>query len=137
MRAGSGPRVGRRRSTTQDHITDVALDLFAARGFDEDSVDDVELIRLALLRHAVPFELQTVDEEAPFRASIAQEPDLVLCDYSLPSFSPAARRRKRSRLASANRLSRGKSTSIRTSPGSMSRSPRSRWSPRRPVHASS
>jgi mycofactocin system transcriptional regulator len=34
-------RVGRRRSTTQDHITDVALELFAARGFDEVSVDDV------------------------------------------------------------------------------------------------
>jgi mycofactocin system transcriptional regulator len=33
--------VGRRRSTTQDHITDVALDLFARRGFDEVSVDDV------------------------------------------------------------------------------------------------
>jgi mycofactocin system transcriptional regulator len=33
--------VGRRRSTTQDHITDVALELFAARGFDEVSVDDV------------------------------------------------------------------------------------------------
>jgi mycofactocin system transcriptional regulator len=33
--------VGRRRSTTQDHITDVALDLFASRGFDEVSVDDV------------------------------------------------------------------------------------------------
>ena len=34
-------RLGRRRSTTQDHITDVALDLFASRGFDEVSVDDV------------------------------------------------------------------------------------------------
>ena len=34
-------RVGRRPSTTQDHITAVALDLFAARGFDEVSVDDV------------------------------------------------------------------------------------------------
>ena len=34
-------RVGRRRSTTRDHITDVALDLFASRGFDEVSVDDV------------------------------------------------------------------------------------------------
>ena len=33
--------MGRRRSTTQDHITDVALDLFASRGFDEVSVDDV------------------------------------------------------------------------------------------------
>lgn len=34
-------RVGRRRSTTQDHITDVALDLFVNRGFDDVSVDDV------------------------------------------------------------------------------------------------
>ncbi|TPG34328.1 mycofactocin system transcriptional regulator [Mycolicibacterium hodleri] len=35
------PRVGRRRSTTGDHITSVALELFARRGFDEVSVDDV------------------------------------------------------------------------------------------------
>lgn len=41
MRQASGPRVGRRPSTTQDHITDVALALFASRGFDEVSVDDV------------------------------------------------------------------------------------------------
>jgi mycofactocin system transcriptional regulator len=34
-------RVGRRRSTTGDHITSVALELFADRGFDEVSVDDV------------------------------------------------------------------------------------------------
>jgi len=34
-------RVGRRRTTTQDHIADVALDLFATHGFDEVSVDDV------------------------------------------------------------------------------------------------
>jgi mycofactocin system transcriptional regulator len=34
-------RVGRRRSTTQDHITSVALDLFAERGFEDVSVDDV------------------------------------------------------------------------------------------------
>jgi TetR/AcrR family transcriptional regulator, regulator of mycofactocin system len=34
-------RVGRRRSTTGDHITSVALELFAERGFDEVSVDDV------------------------------------------------------------------------------------------------
>lgn len=34
-------RVGRRRSTTPLHITDVAIDLFAARGFAEVSVDDV------------------------------------------------------------------------------------------------
>ena len=35
------PRVGRRRSTTRDHIANVALELFAHRGFDEVSVDDV------------------------------------------------------------------------------------------------
>ncbi|EUA14695.1 bacterial regulatory s, tetR family protein [Mycobacterium kansasii 732] len=34
-------RVGRRRSTTKHHITDVAIELFAARGFGEVSVDDV------------------------------------------------------------------------------------------------
>jgi TetR/AcrR family transcriptional regulator, regulator of mycofactocin system len=34
-------RLGRRRSTTPDHITDVAIDLFTARGFTEVSVDDV------------------------------------------------------------------------------------------------
>ncbi|KAA8963644.1 MAG: mycofactocin system transcriptional regulator [Mycobacterium sp.] len=34
-------RVGRRRATTPHHITDVALELFAARGFTEVSVDDV------------------------------------------------------------------------------------------------
>lgn len=34
-------RVGRRRSTTPHHISNVAIDLFAARGFDEVSVDDV------------------------------------------------------------------------------------------------
>jgi mycofactocin system transcriptional regulator len=39
--AAVGPRVGRRRSTTPHHITDVAIDLFAAHGFGEVSVDDV------------------------------------------------------------------------------------------------
>ncbi|UUO04167.1 mycofactocin system transcriptional regulator [Mycolicibacterium novocastrense] len=34
-------RVGRRRSTTWDHISNVAIDLFAARGFDDVSVDDI------------------------------------------------------------------------------------------------
>ncbi|WP_102141836.1 mycofactocin system transcriptional regulator [Mycobacterium hubeiense] len=41
MRPVSTHRVGRRRSTTWDHISNVAIDLFAARGFDEVSVDDV------------------------------------------------------------------------------------------------
>lgn len=34
-------QVGRRRSTTGDHITNVALDLFSAYGFGQVSVDDV------------------------------------------------------------------------------------------------
>ena len=34
-------RVGRRRSTSWEHISNVAIDLFAARGFDDVSVDDV------------------------------------------------------------------------------------------------
>jgi mycofactocin system transcriptional regulator len=34
-------RVGRRRSTSWDHISNVAIELFAARGFDDVSVDDV------------------------------------------------------------------------------------------------
>ncbi len=41
MRQEPEPRVGRRRSTTPHHITGVALDLFADRGFDAVSVDDV------------------------------------------------------------------------------------------------
>ena len=41
MRQVSEHRVGRRRSTTTDHISNVAIDLFAATGFDEVSVDDV------------------------------------------------------------------------------------------------
>jgi len=41
MRQEPQHRVGRRRSTTRDHLSNVAIDLFAARGFDEVSVDDV------------------------------------------------------------------------------------------------
>jgi len=35
------PRLGRKRSTTRDHIADIAIDLFSARGFDAVNVDDV------------------------------------------------------------------------------------------------
>jgi mycofactocin system transcriptional regulator len=41
MKPVSQQRVGRRRSTTTDHISNVAIDLFTAKGFDEVSVDDV------------------------------------------------------------------------------------------------
>lgn len=35
------PPLGRKRSTTRDHIANVAIDLFSARGFDAVNVDDV------------------------------------------------------------------------------------------------
>src|SRR4029078_37256 len=41
MRSSSEHRGGRRRSTTWDHLSNVAIDLFVARGFDAVSVDDV------------------------------------------------------------------------------------------------
>ncbi|GAC1400045.1 MAG: mycofactocin system transcriptional regulator [Mycobacterium sp.] len=41
MRPVSEHRVGRRRSTTWDHISNVAIDLFADGSFEEVSVDDV------------------------------------------------------------------------------------------------
>jgi mycofactocin system transcriptional regulator len=41
MRPVSQHRVGRRRSTTWDHISNVAIDMFAARGFEKVSVEDV------------------------------------------------------------------------------------------------
>ena len=41
MQPDSQHRVGRRRSTSWDHISNVAIELFAARGFDDVSVDDV------------------------------------------------------------------------------------------------
>ena len=41
MRPDSEHRVGRRRSTTWAQLSNVAIDLFATRGFDEVSVDDV------------------------------------------------------------------------------------------------
>lgn len=39
--SSSRPGVGRRRSTTPHHITDVAIDLFTAHGFNAVSVEDV------------------------------------------------------------------------------------------------
>ena len=41
MQPDSQHRVGRRRSTSWEHISNMAIDLFAARGFDDVSVDDV------------------------------------------------------------------------------------------------
>src|SRR5271156_3411494 len=54
----SQPRVGRRRSTTPAHITDVAIDLFTARGFAEVRVDNVAqapvMVSRTLFRYYAP-----------------------------------------------------------------------------------
>lgn len=58
----------------------------------EDNQDDVDLLRLALQR-ADPgrrYELLRVDDATSFAAALASPWDAVLCDYSMPRFSPYA-----------------------------------------------
>ncbi|GAA4406347.1 ATP-binding response regulator [Quisquiliibacterium transsilvanicum] len=54
----------------------------------EDSADDVELLRLALLRHGMRFTLRSALDEQGFLVALSDPVDAVLCDYSLPAFSP-------------------------------------------------
>ncbi|WP_409430340.1 mycofactocin system transcriptional regulator [Mycobacterium sp. SMC-16] len=71
-------RVGRRRSTTRDHITHVALELFATRGFDDVSVDDVAhaagISRRTLFRY---FSSKNAIPWADFDASLTDLRDLL------------------------------------------------------------
>jgi mycofactocin system transcriptional regulator len=71
-------RVGRRRSTTRDHITHVALELFATRGFDDVSVDDVAhaagISRRTLFRY---FSSKNAIPWADFDASLTNLRDLL------------------------------------------------------------
>jgi len=71
-------RAGRRPSTTQDHITDVALELFASQGFDEVSVDDVAaaagISRRTLFRY---FSSKNAIPWADFDAHLDQLRDLL------------------------------------------------------------
>ncbi len=71
-------RVGRRRSTTPHHITDVAIELFAAHGFAGVSVDDVAqaagiarrtLFRYYASKNAIPW--------GDFNTHLAQLQDLL------------------------------------------------------------
>jgi CheY-like chemotaxis protein len=56
----------------------------------EDSPDDAELIALALAREGIRCTTSRVDRPAEFAASLeADPPDLILCDFHLPRFSPA------------------------------------------------
>ncbi|GAB7143248.1 mycofactocin system transcriptional regulator [Mycobacterium riyadhense] len=84
-------RVGRRRSTTPNHISNVAIDLFAARGFAEVSVEDVAqaagiarrtLFRYYASKNAIPWGdfdthlaylrdlLDNVDPRVPLREAL-------------------------------------------------------------------
>lgn len=58
----------------------------------EDNPDDTELLGLALER-AEPrrqYLLQRVDEPTAFTEALRDSPDVILCDYNLPRFSPFA-----------------------------------------------
>ena len=106
-------RVGRRRSTTQDHIAEVALDLFDTYGFEQVSVDDVAgaagIARRTLFRYypsksAIPwgdfdshlrhFEalLDDADPQLPIRAGLRA----ALLDFN--TFDPAEAPRHRQRM---------------------------------------
>ncbi|MCW7536551.1 histidine kinase [Aquabacterium sp. A7-Y] len=53
----------------------------------EDEEDDVELVRLALWRGGMDAVLERVADEPGLRRCLAEKPDLLLCDYSMPGFS--------------------------------------------------
>lgn len=112
----TGPaRAGRRRSTTCDHIADVALDLFAAYGFAAVSVDDIALssgiARRTLFRYyssknAIPWGdfdahlrllagvLDGADPAAPVRAALRT----ALLEFNSGDDFQTARHRQRMRL---------------------------------------
>jgi CheY-like chemotaxis protein len=53
----------------------------------EDSCDDADLVRLALERGNLACDIKCVDTEPDFNEALASQPDVVLCDWDLPSFS--------------------------------------------------
>ncbi|HSI52896.1 MAG: histidine kinase [Ramlibacter sp.] len=58
----------------------------------EDNPDDVELMAIALER-ADPqrrYVLTRVDDAAGFAAALSADPDVILCDFNMPRFSPYA-----------------------------------------------
>jgi len=52
----------------------------------EDNPDDAELAVKALARDEFTIEWNRVDTEESFRKALAEKPDLILADYSLPTF---------------------------------------------------
>lgn len=109
------PRVGRRRSTTKDHIANVAIELFDTYGFSDVSVDDVALAagiaRRTLFRYypsknAIPWgdfdthlrEFTELFGEADLRLPMAAILRAALLDFNTFDRSEAARHRQRMRL---------------------------------------
>jgi diguanylate cyclase (GGDEF)-like protein/PAS domain S-box-containing protein len=56
----------------------------------DDSPDDAELNVLALQRHGFDLRTKRVDRREDAQAALAEEWDLILCDYSMPAFSAIA-----------------------------------------------
>jgi diguanylate cyclase (GGDEF)-like protein/PAS domain S-box-containing protein len=56
----------------------------------DDSADDAELNVLALQRHGFELVTKRVDRRDDAQVALAQEWDLILCDYSMPAFSAIA-----------------------------------------------
>lgn len=56
----------------------------------EDLPDDIDLIRLALDEGGLAAEVFGADDAASFQRELARQPDVVLCDFNLPRFSPQA-----------------------------------------------
>jgi mycofactocin system transcriptional regulator len=108
-------RVGRRRSTTKDHIANVAIDLFDTYGFTEVSVEDIALAagisRRTLFRYypsknAIPWgdfgthlrEFTQVFDGADLTLPIAATLRAALLDFNTFEESEASRHRQRMRL---------------------------------------
>ena len=113
--APGAARVGRRRSTTPDHIADVALDLFSTHGFDAVSVEDVAsasgIARRTLFRYysskiAIPWGdfdshlryfaalLESTEPGVPIRSALRT----ALLDFNTFDDSEAPRHRQRMRI---------------------------------------
>ena len=109
------PRAGRRRTTTCDHIADIAIDLFSTYGFSEVSVDDVALAsgiaRRTLFRYyasknAIPWgdfdahlgHFAAVLDRTPARAPIRDALRSALLDFNTFDDSETARHRQRMRV---------------------------------------
>ena len=55
----------------------------------EDAPTDAEVVAMRLEEEGLDFDWVRVDTEEAFRRAVAIEPDIILCDWNLPSFSGA------------------------------------------------